>query len=63
LTTICPNCQTENPDDQKFCGSIDIIEQRGMCTTTIKCDKPGDVPQEIKLKILDWDISSVYNFN
>jgi hypothetical protein len=32
-------------------GSIDILEQRGMYTTTLKCDKPGDVPEEVKLKI------------
>jgi len=34
-----------------FCGSVDILEQQGMYATAIKCDKPGDVPQEVKLKI------------
>jgi hypothetical protein len=34
-----------------LCGSIDILEQRGMYTTTIKCDKPGDEPREVKLNI------------
>jgi hypothetical protein len=34
-----------------LCGATDILEQRGMYTTTVKCDKPGDVPQEVKLKI------------
>jgi hypothetical protein len=34
-----------------LCGSVDILEQRGMYTTTIKCENPGDVPQEVKPKI------------
>jgi len=34
-----------------LCGAIDILEQRGMYATTIKCDKPGDTPQEVKLKM------------
>jgi hypothetical protein len=34
-----------------LCGAIDILEQRGMYAKTIKCDKPGDTPQEIKLKM------------
>jgi rubrerythrin len=34
-----------------LCGAIDILEQQGMYTTTIKCDKPGDTPHEVKLKM------------
>jgi DNA-directed RNA polymerase subunit RPC12/RpoP len=34
-----------------LCGAKDILEQRGMFTTNIECEKPGDVPQEVKLKI------------
>ena len=34
-----------------LCGAIDILEQRGMYATTIKCDKPGETPREVKLKM------------
>ena len=34
-----------------LCGAIDILEQRGMYATAIKADKPGDTPQEVKLKM------------
>ena len=34
-----------------LCGAIDILEQRGMYATTIKCDKPSDSPREVKLKV------------
>jgi DNA-directed RNA polymerase subunit RPC12/RpoP len=34
-----------------LCGAIDILEQRGMYAKTIKCDNPGDTPQEVKLKV------------
>ena len=34
-----------------LCGAIDNHEQRGMYAATIKCDKPGETPREVKLKM------------
>ena len=34
-----------------LCSSIDLIEQKGMITTTWKVTKPGAPPEEIKLKL------------
>ena len=42
---------TESQIHCPLCGAIDILEQRGMYAKTIKCDKPGDSPEEVKLKV------------
>ena len=34
-----------------LCGSLSIVEQRGMYATTMKVEKPGDPPEEVELKI------------
>jgi DNA-directed RNA polymerase subunit RPC12/RpoP len=34
-----------------LCGAVDILEQRGMYAKTIKCEKPGDTPREVKLRM------------
>jgi hypothetical protein len=42
---------TQAPITCSLCGAIDILEQRGMYITTVKCVDPGDVPREVKLEI------------
>ena len=34
-----------------LCGSVDVIEQKGMVGRTIRCDKPGDPPEKVELKV------------
>jgi transposase-like protein len=42
-TELLPRCP--------LCDSLDIIEKNGMVARTIRCDKPGDPPEEVELKI------------
>jgi hypothetical protein len=43
---------TENLMTCPLCGAMDILEQRGMYTTSIKCDTLGDVPPKNKFLLI-----------